>query len=649
MNQITPADIDDGKTQRLANSDALPEIGQWFWVCKNDDDKPWLGCTVFIGSNFVKLNGPAGGRGTYTTRIHVNDIESSLTFVPNHKEVLASKIQEAQNRVTALMDEVKALTSSLGVAPVERIENLGESSGKALATLSSAVDIGAYKKALILAQKETIPALKDSIRSATETLVSWLQAETIPLLAMADRSTDVANAITDRVFNVELYAGLVEEADHFAVGKPAAMSEKLRVFQRMLFCDEEALLAYDSGGMDITNLDSFQEWMSRPENRDRLLPYDRCLLAMRVRRSTKERDWGGSISNLFRNMALADADKSTFLFIRNGENLYRISTGIEFDELIFPDKSSFDPSEPMMIKMSCGRVDKMITRREYDDRVAEYEIKGAERETWFADNPREQWEAANPGRDYIWSNPHDRYSLSFSPREWQPFDNTNVYYDEALQKVSDEVKKYNRVAVIIQGLFDRSDILAPHKPVRSWTPQGFFEAIELIYDGMGLTYGEPPSFEEFRLKCNASIDENSILTGQVLSWRVREAEIECRRIDNNWRCNSQTFRPKEFEPMGDPGPGRLARPSKVMKRAKKVVFTWMRDRRTNSRWNEPPIKATITVPFESLFNISAYKQGDYKVFFRDPRTREKYLQWAPLLITAENYYLKGTEVRDPVR
>lgn len=101
--------------------------------------------------------------------------------------------------------------------------------------------------------------------------------------------------------------------------------------------------------------------------------------------------------------------------------------------------------------------------------------------------------------------------------------------------------------------------------------------------------------------------------------------------------------------MGDPGPGRLARPSKVMKRAEKVVFTWMRDRRTNSRWSEPPIKATITVPFESLFNISAYKQGDYKVFFRDPRTREKYLQWAPLLITAENYYLKGTEVRDPVR
>lgn len=48
-------------------------------------------------------------------------------------------------------------------------------------------------------------------------------------------------------------------------------------------------------------------------------------------------------------------------------------------------------------------------------------------------------------------------------------------------------------------------------------------------------------------------------------------------------------------------------------------------------------KARISVPLEKLFNVSAYQQGDFKRFFADPRTREKYLEWAPLLLSAEDY------------
>lgn len=77
------------------------------------------------------------------------------------------------------------------------------------------------------------------------------------------------------------------------------------------------------------------------------------------------------------------------------------------------------------------------------------------------------------------------------------------------------------------------------------------------------------------------------------------------------------------------------------------MFTWMRERRSGEdRWDSK-IRATVTVPFDRLFNISAYRPGDYKVFFKDPRTRERYLKWAPMLIAAENYYAKGTEVQQP--
>jgi hypothetical protein len=645
MTTIKPFRADGSKTERFEATVRLPDVGQWFWVA--EEDSKWLGCVVLVGSNFVKLCGPYSGSSSYQARIHFNNVESSLTFVPDCKSVLAQHIRKAQDKVSSLMAEVQALTESLGISPLQRVEHLKDASGTALATMANAVDIDGYKQSLNLANKETIPKLKDSLRKATEVLVAWLKAETIPLLAMAEQSTEVSSAITDRVFSLELYAGLVETAVQFATGTPPAVDEKLRVFQRMLFCDEEALLAYDDGGMDIKNIGAFQDWLSRPENRDRLLPFGRCLLAMRVRRSIKARDSGGSIFRLFDNAGLSESDKWTYLFVRNGENLYRISTAIEFDELIFPDRTSFDPSEPMMIKMFAGRVDKMIPRRTYDSLSAEHALKVAEKNKWIADNPIDAWKANNPNKSYSFAIPHEYSGSDFRPSDWAPFDNTNVYFDEALAKVGDEIKKYNRVAIIIQGIFDRSTCLAPHLPVRSWTPQGFAQAIELIYDGATLTFGDPPCFEDYMAQCNAKIDVDSVLIGQEKAWLEREAEIENRRISNSWRSTPETYRPKQFKPYGDEGPGYLARPSKVQKRAGRAVFHWFRKARTRSYEELPPVRATITVSFDYLFNVSAYKQGDYKQFFRDPRTREQYLKWAPMLLAAEDYCLKGTSVQMP--
>ena len=36
--------------------------------------------------------------------------------------------------------------------------------------------------------------------------------------------------------------------------------------------------------------------------------------------------------------------------------------------------------------------------------------------------------------------------------------------------------------------------------------------------------------------------------------------------------------------------------------------------------------------------MDAYTPGDYKQFYDDPRTRELYLKWAPLLLAAEDWH-----------
>lgn len=652
MTDITTIYHDDGKTQRVEASIELPRITEWYWVCgKEDPDDRWLGCVVQVGSNFVELRGPCEeGRGHYSSRIHLDVLDERLIREPNHKEIIEGRVKGLQNTIAGLIGQIQELSTSLGVSPVARIQSPQKASGTALAVMSSQVDVGAYQKALITAKEETVPSLQKKIREETETLSNWLKAEIIPFQAQADDVQSVINAMTDRVFNLELYAGLIETVHQFADGEPAGMAEKLRVFQRMLFCDEEALLAYNAGGMDITDMSRFKEWLALPANRDRILPFPRCLVAMRVRRNTKARSWDGSLSKLFENLGREEGDKKTFLFIRNGERLYCLNTGIEFDELIFPNEDAFDPTEPLMVKMFGRTVDKLMPRREFEFLLEEKRALKMKSDQWEAENPRSAWEEANPGRSsfgYEYANPY-RYTSSFDEHDWRSFDGSNVYFDEAFEKINDEFKKYNRVAVIIQGLFDRSDCLAPHPAVRSWTSEGFRSAIELIYDSMGLMHGEPPSFEEYRARCNSLIDENSVLLGQEDAWLEKEAETECKRIDNSWRSSRDTYRPKRFQPYGDEGPGYFAQPSKVMKRAQKVVFTWMRARRSGPDRFDSTIRASITVPFDGLFNVSAYRPGDYRIFFQDPRTRERYLQWAPMLIAAEDFYSKGGEVQQPV-
>lgn len=58
------------------------------------------------------------------------------------------------------------------------------------------------------------------------------------------------------------------------------------------------------------------------------------------------------------------------------------------------------------------------------------------------------------------------------------------------------------------------------------------------------------------------------------------------------------------------------------------------------------INASITVESEKLFNIDAYKPGDYLQFFQDPRTRRDYMKWAPLLCAAEDYHAGKLKIKE---
>lgn len=191
-------------------------------------------------------------------------------------------------------------------------------------------------------------------------------------------------------------------------------------------------------------------------------------------------------------------------------------------------------------------------------------------------------------------------------------------------------------------------MLHPHPPVRSWTAGGFDQAIKLVYDSYhALTHGEPPDFEGYRAAANASLDAGCVVVGQERAWMLREAKREAARMDANWRTPHNARYPTLFRPDGDPGPGYLAKVTDWSRG--KATFRWLRDRRARAAYGQPNtlLPATIAVSSADLLNVSAYRPGDFRRFFKDPRTRAEYLQWAPMLIAAEEFHAGKLQLNVP--
>lgn len=640
--------------ESLLNNSGQIQLGDWYWRCDESKQICWLGCITAIGSNCVTLQEPEGKRGYRSERIHLTDCGRLLRKEDNVDLVLANRVQEHQAAADTAMARVRAITARLGVARQPALSNDAPHSSTELVALSAATNIDDYKTALTRAKDKELPALFEEIRLAHEEVARWMGAKLLPARAQAGLLQDAIKQIEGRIFNVGLYAGLTESVVRCCDGAPAQFHDKLHLFQRKLFMDEECLLNYRTGGMEFKDIEAFDRWLCEPVNRDRILPRQRCMVAMQVRRNVKERESTGNLRTDLINFQIAQSDGWTYLYIRNGGQVHRLCCDLEFDDLIFPSRETVNLSEPMMFKMWGGRkVQEMITRADFELRCTEeleHERNCAE---WERANPRDAWLRDNPNRSWEFANPFGKLRSHFRFRadDWHPFDPSSVYFDEASEQIAAQIQKYNRVALLIQGLFDRSDALHPHPTAKTWTADGFAAAAELVYDGTGvLNNSEPPDFDAYRERCNETLNAESVVIGQEAYWLERETEKECRRLDADWR-NSSEYRPTSFRPRGNPGPGYVAKIHSWKPRARTALFAWMRKRQTDDPWAGKHfgegIRATITVPASALFNVSAYTPGDYKRFFADHRTRAQYLKWAPMLLAAEEFHAGNLKLDVP--
>lgn len=651
-------------TERMERGDSgYIRVGDWYWHHGDDgkSEDPKLMCVMKVGTNFVEVHSPRLGNGYTYDRILLKDIHKHLTFEPDATRIIAGKVAGLKVTLDQTLEEVRELTHDLGLPDSSRIADgtaSPEGESRELAVMNGTQDVNDHKKRLAEARETTLPELFKKIQSTTESMASWMKAESMPFLSEADGLKAHLKNIDDRIFNISLYAGLLETMVQCRDGKPADMGTKLNVMQRRLYMDEECLLNYTAGGMEFADVEEFDEWLARDENFHRVLPFDRCIVAMKVRRKPKDRGPSENLLDLFIKMNLEAADKNTFLYIRNGDRLYRLNTDVDFGEKIFPSRDQFDPSEPLMMNLFANRVDGFMTVREFEAIEEADKREKEQRAQWFTDNPFDEWAReellkddakAREGRlRWEWEHSNPFRQRSSHPRgDWEPFDQNSVYYDDAVLKILDKMREYNRIALIIQGILDRTDALAPHTKIRTWQPEEFSAHIELIYDAdEGLNNGEEPDIQAYIDRCNESLGRGSVVTGQQLYWMEKEADKENRRRDNDWR-SSQRPGLDVYAPYGNPGPGDIARIASWSKTQRKAGFKWFRDRMSYRHDQSDHVAASLSVPADRLFNMDAYQPGDFMQFFADHRTRAKYLKWAPILLRAEDYKAGRAKVVEP--
>lgn len=661
------ADQEAPKT-RVLGADAPREIepGQWYWYQDQEDEEELerrygkkrrkklevarLTCVTAVGSNYIKLRF-VDSKWESTIRVHIDEFDDVCAFESNPTVFIRSMINRHQEDARQLLAEVQRVTALLGIRPYGLLEEqtATDSTSRALVVAHGTDNIHDHKAALVKAKETTLPDLFKQIEEAHEKVAIWMKAELVPMKVQAAQLRGAISIIEDRIFTVELYAGLVEELVKVREGKPADVTTKVALYQRRHYMDEECLARYEHGGMTFENIDDFDEWIARPDNFTRLLPSDRCIVAFRVRRYNKDRGPATSFAQLLQFWYEQQADRQTYLYIRNGEQLFRMSTGIDFGRRLFPDTEHsvlLGSRDKLYAREFAGKVDEVISERQYQGMIE--------------DNAKEKKRYRQKLREWKKLSAKEKKERHFKPyfspihrlEDYFEVSPEHVYYDDVMKKIAKEAKRHNRVVVVLQGLLDRSPALHPHPPWQIWTAEGFAQGIELVYDdSRALAPAEKPDFEAFRAKLNATLKRGCMTIGQYRQWVRHETAKEIRRRQNSWRYKREDYEYLErhgYTPYGNDGPDEIAEVKAMGKKG--CTFEWERERvGSKIKWIPNPdrpgwlmadrskIPCRFTCPTEKLLNVSAYQAGDFRQFFDDPRTRRDYLKWAPILLKCEEY------------
>lgn len=254
----------------------------------------------------------------------------TFDYFMEHYELDANGEQKRAEEISRLMREStdfaadqKAIETAMGNISVSTTE------------LVKSNDPQAAKKQLGMA-KGAIIRLQESMLEKQERLMGFIEEKKAFMMAKVEAMNAMVKKVQDVVWAINVYVGTDEDIKQLKEGQPAPETEKVHVRQARLFMDEELAIRDDQGGMDFQDLDTFDKWIVHPEHLQQILPEQRGIVALRVRRDDKKYS-----DRAIENELLNKNNRVTYILARNGENLYRIWSSLDVEDVLFPRREEF--------------------------------------------------------------------------------------------------------------------------------------------------------------------------------------------------------------------------------------------------------------------------------------------------------------------
>jgi hypothetical protein len=582
----------NNKAQRVSNDD-LPPLGSWHW-CKfnteSDDDSSKkieveeLCCVAHIASNHVRVSYYKGDeRSRSSIRYKFDEWLTHTRPAPEWRDVIQKRLVEKQNELQAA---VKALADICTQAHLVR--DIAESPVETLALTTRRESPHELKQKLIALKETQFPAAQQNVERITQQLVCLQKSLFLTEKANFERLGKSMTSLDERLFALELYAGLVESVTQIRKGKPADAETPITIRQMLRYMDEETLIDYDKGGMDFGNIKDFDRWVSRDENLHRVAPETRCVVAFRIRRNYKDYGECSSIGHALAHMRWNEANMSTYLLMRNGDQVWRLTSEQDFSPRLLPLRDELH---------------KPFTEQSYNWKKSDYD-----------------------------------------ENEIKPDD---FEYDEHVEARRKVMMKYNRIVFLVQGILDRSQVFKPH-PVITLTDEAHLERyVRLVYDEQdGLPQANPPEWEQYRDEKNKAVRPDSLVycaVGEEKSGRYCRDE---HRPKYGYDAKSRPLICKVSRVSKDRKSVWLR-----WSLGNRITEEWVIDY-TRPVTNKPHYyyrKCLKTdhgerfgvqrVEMRQVFAVEAYRPGDYKQFLCDAHQKGRYLKWSPPLLAAEKWHM----------
>lgn len=225
------------------------------------------------------------------------------------------------------------LTKSIKEMQEEVIASLLKTEKKEVPEASTSTEIGfSLDKDQLENMEKVIKNKMNEIEARSRVLNFILGNKRRELEIIKEQMEVMIKKINRVITTIELFLGVKETLVQIRQGVAADMNYPISLRQQLLFMDEEVGIA-DNDGIDFTSIDKFDAWVADEKNMNVIIPENKGVVALRVRR--KDKHYSDDVrTNAFFN----EENHKTYFLIRNGDNLYRVWADLNVGERLFPLK-----------------------------------------------------------------------------------------------------------------------------------------------------------------------------------------------------------------------------------------------------------------------------------------------------------------------